>query len=259
MNDLKALIFDVDGTLANTEKEGHRVAFNLAFRDVGLNWEWSVELYGQLLDVAGGKERIRYYLDRFQPSLLKHGNPEQLIANLHRLKNQHFMALSRKGGIPLRSGVQRLLDEARGAGLSLSIATTATPESVKTLLESSLGSGVLEWFDVVAAGDMVAHKKPSPDVYLYVLHHLGLKPEQCIAFEDSFNGFCATRAANLPTIITVNEYTHNHNFDGALAVLDRMGEADQPFRVIQGDVGDAHYLTLELVRRLWRQSWQPTS
>lgn len=259
MNDLKALIFDVDGTLANTEKEGHRVAFNLAFRELGLSWEWSVELYGQLLDVAGGKERIRNYLDRFHPTVAQPLSLERFIEDIHRRKNHHFGSLLKSGGIPLRSGVERLLNEARDAGLSLSIATTATPESVKILLESTLGTAAFDWFDVVAAGDMVMDKKPSPDVYLYVLDHLGLRPQQCIAFEDSFNGICATRAAKLPTIITVNEYTRGQAFDGALVVLDRMGEANQPFSVLQGDVGDSGYLTLELVRRLWRKSFQETA
>ncbi len=256
MNDLKALIFDVDGTLANTEKQGHRVAFNRAFRDLGLDWEWSVELYGQLLDVAGGKERIRHYLDHFHPSVSQPLDTEQFVVDLHRRKTHHFLSLLKSGGIPLRSGVKRLLVEARDAGLSLSIATTATLENVTSLLETNMGKTALDWFDVVAAGDVVAHKKPSPDVYLYVLDHLGLRPEQCLAFEDSFNGFSASRAANLPTIITVNEYTRWQAFDGALVVLDRMGEAKRPFTVLQGDVGNARHLTLDLARRLWRRSTQ---
>ncbi|MEO0836801.1 MAG: HAD family hydrolase, partial [Cyanobacteria bacterium J06642_3] len=126
MNKLQALIFDVDGTLANTERDGHRVGFNKAFAEMGLDWHWSVDLYSELLAVAGGKERIRYFIERDRPTLPKVENLDEFIKQLHQLKNKHYQALLKQGAIPLRPGVKRLISEAREQGLRLAIATTTT-------------------------------------------------------------------------------------------------------------------------------------
>ncbi|MGD8812419.1 MAG: HAD hydrolase-like protein, partial [Thioalkalispiraceae bacterium] len=131
---LQALLFDVDGTLADTERDGHRIAFNMAFADAGLDWQWSAELYGKLLAVTGGKERIRYYLDNFNTGFARPANLDDFIAGLHRSKTDFYTALLSEGHIPLRPGVERLLREARDAGLRLAIATTTTPANVKALL-----------------------------------------------------------------------------------------------------------------------------
>ena len=162
MPELKALLFDVDGTLADTERDGHRLAFNRAFADAGLDWDWSVELYGQLLTVTGGKERIRYYLDSWRPDFKLPAKFEEFVAALHKTKTRHYTVMLDNGGIPFRPGVRRLLGEAREAGLRLAIATTTTPENVTALLKSNLGEYGERWFELIAAGDIVPAKKTGP-------------------------------------------------------------------------------------------------
>lgn len=254
MAELRALIFDVDGTLADTERDGHRIAFNRAFRKSGLSWEWTPERYGRLLRVPGGKERLRHYIEQYQPPFERPHDLEAFIAELHRRKTRYFIQMLQQGAIALRPGVERLLREAHSIGLSLNIATTTASENVIALLASNLDTEAPEWFDVIAADEAVSAKKPAPDVYLYVLRSLGFAPEECIAFEDSDNGLRAARVAGVATIVTVSDYTREQNFDGALVVLDQFGEPERPFRVLQGDVGGARYLDLGLVRRLWAGS-----
>jgi HAD superfamily hydrolase (TIGR01509 family) len=231
-------LFDVDGTLADTERDGHRPAFNQAFSDAGLDWNWDVALYGRLLAVTGGKERMAYYVDHFRPDYAKPEGFDALVADLHRAKTRHYAALAAAGGIPLRPGVKRLLEEARAAGLRLAVATTTTPENVTVLLEHSLGPGSAEWFEVIAAGDIVPAKKPAPDIYHYALDQLGLAAADCLAFEDSENGLRASLGAGLKTLVTVNDYTLDHDFTGAAVVLSDLGEPTAPCRVIAGpDLG----------------------
>ncbi len=256
MAELKALLFDVDGTLADTERDGHRVAFNRAFADAGLPWDWSEDLYGELLAVTGGKERIRYYIDRWQPEFEPPPDLDDFIVRLHRNKTDHFTRLLADGGIPLRPGVKRLLEEARVQGLRLGIATTTTPANVKALLEHALDPAGESWFEVIAAGDVVPEKKPAPDIYVHALRVMGLSAAECIAFEDSENGILSSRGAGLQTIVTVNGYTHAHRFDEALLVLDQLGEPERAFRVIGGGntaaVNAATCVDVPLLRKLFR-------
>ncbi|MCW9088172.1 MAG: HAD hydrolase-like protein, partial [Gammaproteobacteria bacterium] len=165
MSTLKALLFDVDGTLADTERDGHRVAFNRAFSEAGLDWEWSEELYGKLLAVTGGKERIRYYLDSFNTGFVPPAELDSFIAGLHQAKTRHYVEMLSSGAIPLRPGVKRLISEAREAGMRLAVATTTTPENVSALLENAMAPDAMDWFEVIAAGDVVPAKKPAPDIY----------------------------------------------------------------------------------------------
>ncbi|VAX07302.1 Xylulose-1,5-bisphosphate phosphatase CbbY, converts this Rubisco inhibiting byproduct to xylulose-5P [hydrothermal vent metagenome] len=250
---LQALLFDVDGTLADTERDGHRVAFNLAFQKAGLDWDWSVELYGKLLAVTGGKERMKYYLQHFNTDFEGPDKLDAFIAELHQSKTTFYTDLLAEGRIPLRPGVERLLKEARAKGMRMGIATTTTPANVQALLTHTLGADSESWFEVIAAGDVVPAKKPAADIYTWAMEKMGLSPEACIAFEDSENGIKSSVAAGLRTIITVNDYTLEHDFSDAVLVLNNMGEPDQAFTVLQGDeniLDGANYLDLELVQRL---------
>lgn len=247
---LKALIFDVDGTLADTEKDGHRVAFNSAFKEAGLDWEWDEELYGKLLAVTGGKERMNYYLDNFNTTFERPDNLQEMIADLHKTKTGYYTKLLGEGAIPLRPGVERLIQEARDAGLRLAISTTTTPQNVTALLENTLGKESIDWFEVIAAGDIVPAKKPAADIYVWALKEMKLDAADCLAFEDSENGILSSQGANLKTIITVNDYTLDHDFTGAAIVLNNMGEADQAFEVITGDAGENTHLNLDMLKAI---------
>jgi HAD superfamily hydrolase (TIGR01509 family) len=244
---LQALIFDVDGTLADTERDGHRLAFNAAFAEAGLAWRWDEVLYGELLAVAGGKERMRFYAAQHDRPFLQLADAEARIKALHAAKTRHYVKLLETGAIPLRPGVARLLREAHGAGLRLAIATTTTPENVTALLPAEL----MGLFQIVGAGDAAGRKKPAPDIYQWVLAKLGLPPTACLAVEDSVNGLQASLAAGIPTLVTESEYTHGHDFSGAVAVLSDLGEPRRPSVVHSGNMHGKSFVDLDLLR-IWR-------
>jgi HAD superfamily hydrolase (TIGR01509 family) len=233
MSELKALIFDVDGTLAETERDGHRVAFNRAFAEAGLDWNWPISLYGELLDVAGGKERIRYFLDRDRPDFTPPPRFDEFVANLHKAKTRFYQELLATGSIPLRPGVRELLENARQEGLRLAIATTSALPNAIGLLEYAIAPHAVSWFEVIAAGDIVPRKKPAPDIYLYVLEQMGLQPQECIAIEDSQQGLIAATQAGLKTVVTVNDYTRHQDFSDAALVMESLTDLEQPLMVLK--------------------------
>lgn len=254
---LQAIIFDVDGTLADTERDGHRPAFNAAFAEAGLSWKWDVERYGRLLAVTGGKERIRRYMQEERITLDPGVDADAFIASLHQAKTRHYVSLIETGAIPLRPGVERLLREARESGVRLAIATTTTPENVDVLLASCGIPGLREWFEVVAAGDVVPRKKPAPDIFLLALEQLGLAPADCVAVEDSDNGARSALAADLDAlVVTESTYTRGQDFGLAPLVVDGLGGPGEPVRVVSGDLGGADYVDLGVLRRLHAALYQ---
>lgn len=220
---IKAIIFDVDGTLADTE-DAHRKSFNKAFAENNLGWNWNVELYDKLLKVTGGKERIKYFVSDFLKDYSKPENFDDFVKHLHAVKTVHYTAMMRAGGVPLRPGIKQLINDAHKAGITLAIATTTTPENVGALLEVGLGKNWADYFAANGCGDIVPHKKPAPDIYNWVLNELKISPADCIALEDSYNGLRSSIAAGIKTYITTNLYTAKQDFTGAAAVFEDLSD-----------------------------------
>lgn len=250
MSELKALIFDVDGTLTDNEQCGHRVAFNRAFDRAGLDWYWDEETYDRLLEVFGGKERIRYYIDDFLDDFEPPEDLDAFIRTLHAEKTRQYVALLESGALPLRPGVARLLREAHAEGIQLAIASTTTPKNATTLLSQALGEESLAWFGAIACGDVVENKKPAPDIYLHALEQLNVPAEDCLAVEDTESGLESARAAGLKTVVTVNPTTRNQDFSGAALVVDQLGEPGQPCRVLRGNGYGASLVDVALLRKV---------
>ncbi len=245
---LQALIFDVDGTLAETE-EVHRRAFNRAFAEAGLDWHWRRERYRELLKTSGGKERILRHIREEHPELLARADLDEWIAGLHRAKTAHYKALMAAGEVELRPGVARLIGEARAQGLKLAIATTTTRANIDALFEATLGREALDWFAVIVAAEEAPVKKPDPSVYRVALARLGLPAAACLAIEDTRNGVLAARGAGVPVLVTQSFYSAGEDFDGALAVLSDLGEPDRPHQVLAGDIDSRGWVTVDDLRR----------
>ena len=226
---LQAIIFDVDGTLAETE-ELHRQSFNMSFEQHKLDWHWDPELYAKLLQTTGGKERIAEYVATYKPG---QADVLESLSALHRTKTRSYLDLLAKGALSLRPGVRRLIEEAQDRGVKLAIATTSRPENVLALLRSTLGTDSPERF-VIAAGDTLGAKKPDPAVYLKALEVLAVEPDRAVAFEDSDNGLRAALAAGLRVVATPSLYLAGEEFLGASSVVSHLGEVDRPFTLIAG-------------------------
>jgi HAD superfamily hydrolase (TIGR01509 family) len=222
---LRALIFDVDGTLADTE-ELHRRAFNQAFMDHMLGWEWTTARYRQLLAVTGGKERIAQYIALLDIDDVERQRLQSRIGGLHAAKTAHYVEHIRARQVHLRRGVEQLLADARRMHLRLAIASTTTRPNIEALLSAALGPGANVWFDVISCGDDVTKKKPAPDIYLHALDRLQLPADECAAFEDSAHGVRAARAAGLFTVVTPTEWTRGEDFAAADLVLDGLDDLD---------------------------------
>ncbi|WP_027798114.1 HAD family hydrolase [Paraburkholderia dilworthii] len=249
---MQALIFDVDGTLADTES-AHLHAFNAAFAEAGLDWHWDEALYTRLLKVAGGKERLLHYWRIADPEEAEGSGVSGVIDTVHAIKTRHYAARVRGGGLPLRPGIARLIEEAAAASIPVAIATTTTPANLDALLQGPFGSGWRSRFAAICDAGTTQTKKPAPDVYLDVLRQLGLKGADCIAFEDSANGLRAARAAFVPTVVTPTAYTSRDSFDGALAVLPHLGDPHAPIRSTTVDERPA-WVDLDTLRRWHRNA-----
>jgi HAD superfamily hydrolase (TIGR01509 family) len=224
---LEALIFDLDGTLADTE-ETHRQAFNAAFIEFELWWDWSPPRYTELLHISGGKERIAHYIETLGLAPAARARMLELVPALHRTKTRIYTELLEQGKRPFRPGVAKLLHAASEAGLKLAIASTTTSANVDALLRANLAREPQVIFSAIACGDQVRSKKPAPDIYHLVLASLHLSAEACIAFEDSLNGLRAAKAAGLVTVVAPSRWNASDDFSAADLVLPSLEQADVP-------------------------------
>jgi len=223
---LKAVIFDCDGVLVDTERDGHRVAFNRAFAVQGFDFEWSVDEYAELLKVAGGKERMRHYFDqRGWPA--KVVDRDGFIKEMHRLKTDLFMKIIAGGELPLRPGVARLVDEVIDADLILAVCSTSNERAVNLVVDTMLGPQRKTHFNAILAGDVVSKKKPDPEIYNLAMKRLDLRPTECVIIEDSRNGLEAAKAARAYCVVTTNGYTLNEDFATADLVVPELGDPPQ--------------------------------
>lgn len=220
---MKALLFDCDGVLVDTERDGHRVSFNRAFAAKGFNFTWSVGQYKELLKIAGGKERMSHYFDQagWPVGVADKG---ALIKELHQLKTELFMKIIESGELPLRPGVKRIVDEAIADGMILAVCSTSNEKAVSAVVNVLLGAERAKRFHIFA-GDVVKKKKPDPEIYLLAQNKLNLTPAECFVVEDSRNGFLAARAAGASCVITTNDYTIEEDFTGADLIVPELGDA----------------------------------
>ena len=220
---MKAVIFDCDGVLADTERDGHRVAFNKAFAEKGLPIDWSVELYGELLRVSGGKERMKHYFDNYGwPQDV--ADKDALIKELHKLKTDYFMEIIESGQLPLRPGVARFVDEAIAANMILAICSTSAERAVNLVAEVLLGTERKACFSEILAGDVVSKKKPDPEIYNLASERLSLEPSECVVIEDTRVGLLAAKSAGMHCVITTNGYSKDEDFTEADLVVSELGE-----------------------------------
>jgi HAD superfamily hydrolase (TIGR01509 family) len=225
-----ALLFDCDGVLADTERFGHLPAFNATFRELGLPVEWSVEEYGRLLSIGGGKERMASMLTpAFVAEAGLPSDPAALateLARWHKRKTEIYTAFVAEGRLPARPGIRRIVEAALDAGWTLAVCSTSAEPSVRAILDHVVGPERAARFDHVLAGDVVAHKKPAPDIYRLALERLGIPPASALVMEDSRNGLLAAVGAGLRCVITVNGYTEADDASEAVLVVTSLGDPD---------------------------------
>jgi len=235
---LKAIIFDCDGVLVDTERDGHRVGFNRAFRQFGIAAQWDVPLYGKLLQVAGGKERMRAYFDEYgwPAGSDTEDRKDALIRDLHKAKTEITAGLVGEDALPLRPGISRIVDEALANDVILGVCTTSNPVFIDAVLDL-FGPERKARFGFVHAGDVVARKKPDPAIYELAKQSLKLPAHECIVIEDSRNGLLAAKGAGLPTLITTSTYTVDEDFSEADRVVPELGDAPN-INITLADLGE---------------------
>jgi HAD superfamily hydrolase (TIGR01509 family) len=222
MPQIKAIFFDQDGVIIDTERDGHRVSFNRTFKEFGFSDEWSVEYYHELLQIGGGKERMKHHLQtRGFSKPVPPEEADELIRSMHKRKTAMFVELIKAGKLPLRPGVHRLMQEAMQAGLKIGVCTTSNEETAQAITEKILADIK---FDIVLAGDVVNKKKPDPEIYNLALARTSLKPEEAIVVEDSRNGVLAAKGAGMHVIVTTNPYTEHEDVNGGDIIVNSLGD-----------------------------------
>jgi HAD superfamily hydrolase (TIGR01509 family) len=242
----KAIIFDVDGTLSETE-EIHRKAFNRAFILKGLPWHWDRPAYRLLLRVTGGKERIRHFVEQYDPYRPRVEDFDGFIRDIHKTKTEIYTQLIANGEAELRRGIRQLIKKAVEDGIRLAIATTTSAPNIEALLHSAYGSEGPGIFEVICAGDSVPRKKPATDIYLLALEMLDVPAKDCVAIEDSRNGLLSSSGAGIPTVVTPSIYTDDQRFDEAALVTDELSAVD--FTAVFADSRDEKAAEKALQRR----------
>ena len=234
MQQLKAIFFDMDGTIIDTEKDGHRVAFNEAFNRLGIKAEWDVAKYHQLLQIAGGKERMKFYFQgEGRDYLSEVKSIDDFVQQLHLLKTEIFVSLIESGKLPLRPGIKRIMQEANEKGILIGICTTSNEKAVMTIVKSLFADVKI---DLILAGDIVIRKKPDPEIYLLALRKTGFSAGDVLVIEDSENGLIAGKEAGIKVLVTVNKYTINENMAGADAVVTSLGDENEKAQVLAGNL-----------------------
>lgn len=246
---LKGIIFDVDGTIADTE-EIHRQAFNLTFEEFNIDWHWSVDDYREILFISGGKERFRKFLNEDKALKSKIDDPEQFVLELHKRKSQLYRKILEDDVLEFRPGVIRLINEARDKGIKLGVATSSSLANFTTLFYTIMDIEPCELFDSIVTSDTVQDKKPSPAAYQCVLAGLGLEAKDCVAIEDTQNGNLAALAAGMKTIVTTHAYTIDNNFTGASIVANNLGEPENAFTLSQGNSFNHSYVDIDLLEKI---------
>ncbi len=246
MGKIRAVFFDMDGVIIDTERDGHRVSFNMTFKEFGFTDEWSVDYYHELLQIAGGKERMRRHLQTkgfSQPVPPEHA--EELIKAMHKRKTDLVVGLIESGRLPLRPGVHRFMKEAMNAGLKLGVCTTSNEQAAQAITEKMLSDIK---FDVVLAGDVVSRKKPDPEIYNLALSRTGLKPEEAFVIEDSRNGVLSAKAAGMRVVVTTNAYTEQEDVSGGDIIVTSLGDLDgEKGQLRKGEIPFDGVLRLEQV------------
>jgi HAD superfamily hydrolase (TIGR01509 family) len=252
---LQAVLFDVDGTLADTEALGHRPAYNRAFRKLGLQMRWGPKLYRRLLRLPGGRERLKHYVLHYRPDLGAEqaevdADIDAWVAKVHELKSKYFRRRMRQGKVPLRPGVARVMREARREGLRLAIVTNASLKTLKPVLKYCMGPELAAEIDVIASGEEVVCKKPAPDLYRLAMRRLGVDAGDCVALEDSEMGLESAAAAGVAAVVTVNSDTIEQDFCEAALVMSSLGEPGAPARVLRGKLPGVPWVTIDALRKV---------
>ena len=252
---LRAVLFDVDGTLADTETLGHRPAYNRAFRELGFEFRWGPKLYRKLLKQPGGRERIKHFIQQYDPPLGVHADDVRAdldgwVQRVHDLKSYYFKRYMRRGRVPLRAGIARLMREAHASGIKLAIVTNASLKTLQPVLKYTIGPELAAEVAVIASGEEVQHKKPAPDLYQLAMQRLGIVAGDCVALEDSEMGLEAAAAAGVKAVVTVNSDTQEQDFTEASLVVSSLGEPGAPTQVLKGQLHGRGWVTIETLKAL---------
>lgn len=250
---LKAVLFDVDGTIAESE-ELHRISFNESFKEYGLSWYWDEAIYRELILIGGGKERIKYYIERACPEMLTHKNLTDYIKALHEVKSQIYKDNLMERGASLRPGVKRLLEELKKKDIRVSLVSSTSEENLNNLFKIGLKISPKKWFEVIGHGECTPNKKPSPEIYFWVLEKMKLPPDACLAIEDAPRGVDSAISAGLKVIVTPSKYTLNEDFKKGTLIVSHLGEPDNQFKVIKGKTYKRHFVDYEMITKVHENS-----